>query len=106
MLRPPGPSPPVPPSRRAAGSTSGSPGSALASRRRAALLALASPLLVLIALIGLVHRQGSARWQAVPALMIGIGLLLTSVVIRRSRRKAMLEALRKQRAARSRLSTH
>lgn len=70
----------------------------LASRRRAALLALASPLLILLALLGLLHRTGSARWEALPALLIGAGLLLTSLSRRRTRRREMLRSLRQQRA--------
>lgn len=69
----------------------------LASRRRAALLALASPLLILLALAGLLHRTGSARWEALPALLIGAGLLLTSITRRRTRRRQMLRSLRQQR---------
>ena len=48
-----------------------------ASRRRA-LLALSSPLLILLALVALLHRPASERVQALPALGIGIGLLGTS----------------------------
>lgn len=69
----------------------------LASRRRAALLALASPLLILLALAGLLHRTGSARWEALPALLIGAGLLFTSITRRRTRRRQMLRSLRHQR---------
>jgi Na+/phosphate symporter len=69
----------------------------LASRRRAALLALASPLLILLALVGLLHRTGSARWEALPALLIGAGLLFTSITRRRTRRRQMLRSLRHQR---------
>jgi Na+/phosphate symporter len=69
----------------------------LASRRRAALLALASPLLILLALAGLLHRTGSARWEALPSLLIGAGLLLTSIWRRRTRRRQMLRSLRQQR---------
>jgi len=63
-------------------------------QRRAALLALASPLLILLALVGLLHRTGAARWEVLPALLIGSGLLLTSLDRRRRRRKELLRALR------------
>ena len=63
-------------------------------QRRAALLALASPLLILLALVGLLHRTGTARWEVLPALLIGTGLLLTSLDRRRRRRKELLRALR------------
>lgn len=71
---------------------------ALSHRRRAALLALASPLLILLALIGLSHRSGRARWEAMPALLIGSGLLCTSTIRRRNRRREMLRALRQEQA--------
>lgn|GEM_PF-228316 len=67
------------------------------ARRRSALLALSSPLLILLALLALLHRTGSDRVQAVPALLIGIGLLITSIVLRRRRRGEILRALRRQR---------
>jgi len=65
---------------------------------RAALLALASPLLILLALLGLLHRTGSSRWEVLPALLIGAGLLLTSISRRRYRRREMLRSLRQQRS--------
>ena len=64
-----------------------------ASRRRA-LLALSSPLLILLALVALLHRPASDRIQALPALGIGIGLLATSWQRRRQRRRELLRALR------------
>ena len=66
----------------------------LPSQRRAALLALASPLLILLALVGLLHRTGAARWEVLPALLIGSGLLLTSLHRRRRRRQELLRSLR------------
>ena len=64
-----------------------------ASRRRA-LLALSSPLLILLALVALLHRPASDRIQALPAFGIGIGLLATSWQRRRQRRRELLRALR------------
>lgn len=58
------------------------------------LLALSSPLLILLALVALLQRRGSDRIQAVPSLLIGSGLLVTSVVVRRRRRRELLLALR------------
>jgi hypothetical protein len=60
------------------------------------LLALASPLLILLALLALLSRQGRERLQAVPALLIGTGLLATSAIGRSQRRRALLAALRSQ----------
>jgi Na+/phosphate symporter len=59
-----------------------------------ALLALSTPLLILLGLLGLLLRQGSDRLQAIPALAIGIGLLLQSLWCWRRRRRALLAALR------------
>ena len=39
-------------------------------------LALATPALILLALLGALQRQGVERWQALPAVLIGIGLLV------------------------------
>ncbi len=66
-----------------------------ASRRRA-LLALSSPLLILLALVALLHRPATDRIQALPALGIGIGLLATSWQRRRQRRRELLRALRQE----------
>jgi Protein of unknown function (DUF3188) len=59
-----------------------------------ALLALATPLLMLLGLAGLLLRQGTDRLQAIPALAIGLGLLLQSLIKWRRRRRALLTALR------------
>jgi hypothetical protein len=67
------------------------------SRYRAALLALSSPLLILLALVVLLQRQGADRLPALPALVIGCGLLSTSWVHRRRRRAELLRALRQER---------
>ena len=57
------------------------------------LLALATPLLILLGLVGVLLRQGSDRLQALPALVIGVALLLQSAWSWRRRRRALLEAL-------------
>lgn len=57
-------------------------------------LAWATPLLILLGVVGLLLRQGSDRLQALPALLIGIGLLVQSVWSWRRRRRALLAALR------------
>ncbi|MBD2550740.1 DUF3188 domain-containing protein [Microcystis elabens FACHB-917] len=58
------------------------------------MLALSSPLLILLALLVLFTRQGTDRLAAVPALVIGAGLLTTSWIRRRRRRAELLRALR------------
>jgi hypothetical protein len=67
-----------------------------ASRLREALLALSVPLLILVALVALLQRPGRDRLQALPALLIGSGLLLTSLARRRRRRGEILRALQKE----------
>lgn len=57
-------------------------------------LALAAPLLVLLSLVGLLHRRGVDRLVAVPPLLIGAGLLITNAVAQGRRRRRLLEALR------------
>ena len=57
-------------------------------------LALATPLLILLGVAGLLLRQGSDRLQALPALVIGVGLLLQRLWSWRRRRRALLAALR------------
>lgn len=58
------------------------------------LLALSSPLLIGLALLVLLQRQGADKLQALPALVIGSGLLASSVVRRRRWRRKLLRALR------------
>lgn len=63
------------------------------SRLSRDLLALATPLLILLSLAGMALRQGSDRLQALPALVIGVALLLQSTRSWRRRRRALLMAL-------------
>lgn len=58
------------------------------------LLALSSPLLILLALVSMLHRSPGARLQALPALCIGTGLLVFSWWRRRRRRSMLLRVLR------------
>jgi len=63
-------------------------------RRTANLLALSSPLLILLALVSMLNRSPATRLQGVPALLIGSGLLLFSWLRRRRRRALILRVLR------------
>jgi hypothetical protein len=63
-------------------------------RRTADLLALSSPLLILLALVSMLSRGPATRLQAMPALLIGSGLLVFSLVRRRRRRALLLRVLR------------
>jgi hypothetical protein len=69
-----------------------------AARRLKPVLALASPLLIALALVALLTRPGSDRIQALPALTIGSSLLATSWLRRRRRRSQILRALQRSSA--------
>ena len=58
------------------------------------LLSLAAPLLIILAMFGLIHRQGSDRLQSLPAILVGAGLIVSGAVGRRRRRSKLLVALR------------
>ncbi|MEY4771160.1 DUF3188 domain-containing protein [Vulcanococcus sp.] len=61
-----------------------------------AWLAAATPLLILLGVVGILLRQGSDRLQAIPALAIGVALLVQSSWSWRRRRRALLAELREQ----------
>jgi hypothetical protein len=67
------------------------------SRPGSLLLAASSPLLILLGLLALLLRPGSQKLQALPALAIGCGLLISRLVRRHRRRRAVLQALRMER---------
>ena len=58
------------------------------------LLACSTLLLVVLGLLGLLLRQGPDRMQALPALLIGLALLLQSAWSWRRRRRSILGILR------------
>ena len=60
------------------------------------LLACSTLLLVVLGLLGVLLRQGPDRLQALPALLIGLALLLQSAWSWRRRRRAILQTLRDQ----------
>ncbi len=60
-----------------------------------ALLSLAAPLLIVLAFLGFFQRQGSSQLQALPAVFVGTGLILSGALARRRRRKRLLSAMRK-----------
>ena len=53
------------------------------------LISIAAPLLILLAITGFLHREGKDKIQAIPALVVGSGLVFTGAV-RRFRRRRML----------------
>ena len=58
------------------------------------LLTLAAPFLVLVAVLGFFQREGTDRFQSLPALLTGIGLIISGAWERRTRRKKLLLAIR------------
>ena len=57
------------------------------------LLSFAAPCLILIALVGLLHREGRERIQSLPAFFVGFGLICASSVRRTRRRKLLLDQI-------------
>ena len=53
------------------------------------LISISAPLLILLAITGFLHRDGRDKIQAIPALVVGSGLVFTGAV-RRFRRRRML----------------
>jgi hypothetical protein len=64
-------------------------------------LSFGAPLLVLLAVLAAQQRQGSDKVQALPAVLVGSGLIISSAVGRRRRRGRLLDALSRSRAARA-----
>ena len=57
------------------------------------LLSLAAPCLILISMIGFLSRQDNDRVQSIPALVVGIALILSNGFGRTKRRKKLLEEM-------------
>ena len=56
------------------------------------LISISAPLLILLAITGFLHREGKNKIQALPALVVGSGLVMTGAVRRfRRRRRLFLE---------------
>ena len=58
------------------------------------ILSLSAPCLILLAILGVFQRQGSDRLQSLPAFLVGSGLIVSSSIGRRVRRKRLLIAIR------------
>ena len=56
-----------------------------------------APLLLMLALVAVQQRQGRDRIQALPAALVGTGLIISSAVGRRRYRSRLLTALRSSR---------
>ena len=59
------------------------------------LISISAPLLILLAITGFLHREGRDKIQAIPALVVGSGLVLTGAVRRCSRRRILFLEIKK-----------
>ena len=57
-------------------------------------ISLGAPLLILLAVLAMQQRQGGDRLQALPAVLVGSALIISSAVGRARRRSRLLNALR------------
>ena len=70
---------------------------ALMKRLSPSFVSFGAPLLVFLALVAVQQRQGRDRIQALPAALVGTGLIIGSAVGRRRHRARILSALRSSR---------
>ena len=59
------------------------------------LISIAAPLLILLAIAGVLHREGKDKIKAMPSLVFGSGLVLTGMVRRFRRRRMLLLEMKK-----------
>ena len=59
------------------------------------LISLSAPLLILLAMIGFLNRDGKDKIQAIPSLLVGSGLVLTGTMRRFRRRRMLLLEIKK-----------
>ena len=59
------------------------------------LISISAPLLIFLAITGYLHRDGKDKIQAVPALVVGSGLVLTGAVRRFRRRRMLFKEIKK-----------
>ena len=59
------------------------------------LISISAPLLILLAIIGFLHREGKDKIQAIPALIVGSGFVLTGTIRRFRRRRMLLLEIKK-----------
>ena len=58
------------------------------------LLSFAAPLLILLAVMGVFHRDASEKIHLLPAVFVGSGLVITSTLKRYRKRRFLLLELR------------
>ena len=59
------------------------------------LISISAPLLILLAITGFLHREGKDKIQAIPALVVGSGLVLTGAIGRFRRRRMLFLEIKK-----------
>ena len=59
------------------------------------LISISAPLLILLAITGFLHRDGKDKIQAIPALIVGSGLVLNGTIRRFRRRRMLLFEIKK-----------
>jgi len=59
------------------------------------LISISAPLLIFLAILGFLHRDGRDRIQVIPAALVGSGLILTGTLRRFRRRRMLLRELEK-----------
>ena len=67
------------------------------TRSSFSFVSLGAPLLLILALVAVQQRQGRDRIQALPAALVGTGLMISSTVGRRRHRARLLSAVRSSR---------
>tara|TARA_B100000579_G_scaffold361023_1_gene318537 strand:+ start:210 stop:431 length:222 start_codon:yes stop_codon:yes gene_type:complete len=59
------------------------------------LISISAPLLIVLAIAGFLHREEKDKIQALPALVVGSGLVLTGTVRRFRRRRMLFKEIKK-----------
>ena len=59
------------------------------------LISISAPLLVVLAILGFIHREGRNKVQVIPAFVVGSGLVLTGTIRRLRRRRMLLLEIKK-----------
>ena len=59
------------------------------------LISISAPLLILLAITGILQTEGNEKIQAIPALVVGSGLVLTGTLRRFRRRRMLLIEIKK-----------
>ena len=59
------------------------------------LISISAPLLVCLAILGFVHREGREKVHVIPSFIVGSGLVLTGTIRRLRRRRMLLLEIKK-----------